>query len=217
VSNTGRLDVLDAQQALLTDGIAQMLQGRWVGFPSLEADLMALDPSLTLDPHPPVLTSEAGELTPPFWLKDYNPSAHMPHQAASWTCSACALAWVLRATQVDPNASEQSMTQAIGTPQNINSTYGLMDGSGAQLQRVLGEYGVPSHQAWLNFDQVWAAAASTTGCMSGGSWYHWVAIRGQSGESIWIANSAPGYCGVDSTLSRNQFNQLGPFSVVLLG
>src|SRR5262249_8601112 len=161
---------------------------------------------------PPLLTSDTGEVVPPDWLKDYDPNEYMPPQAASWTCSACSLAWVLRATKVDPNASEQSMVQAIGEPQNINPTYGLMDGAGAQLQRVLGEYGVPSGQGWLTFDQVWALAASTTGCMSGGAWYHWVGIRGQDGPNLAIANSAPGYKGIYSTLTREQFNALGPFS-----
>jgi len=138
----------------------------------------------------------------------------MPPQTANWTCSACSLAWVLRATAQDTNASEWDMVAAIGTPENINPTYGLMDGSGSQLRRVLGNYGLDSTQAWLNFDQVYAISEQFTGMMSGGSWYHWVAIRGVTGNQIWIANSARGYMGVYDTLTREQFNSLGPFSVV---
>jgi hypothetical protein len=138
----------------------------------------------------------------------------MPPQSVDWTCSACSLAWVLRATAQDTNASEWDMVAAIGTPTNINSTYGLMDGSGSQLRRVLGDYQLDSNQGWLNFDQVYVIAEQNTGMMSGGNWYHWVAIRGVSGNNIWIANSALGYMGVWDILSREDFNRLGPFSVV---
>lgn len=140
----------------------------------------------------------------------------MPHQAASWTCSACALAWVERSTGVNPAAEEWSAVAEIGEPENINATYGLMDSSGSQLRRVLDEYGLPSSQGWLTFDYVYAIAEQTTGLMSGGAWYHWVGIRGTYGSTIWIANSAPGYKGIYDTLSREQFNNLGPFSVVYL-
>ena len=138
----------------------------------------------------------------------------MPPQVANWSCSACSLAWLERSLGVNPAASESSAIDEIGYPQNINATYGLMDGSGAQLQRVLADYGVATSQGWLTFDTVYAIAQQAPGCMSGGAWYHWVAIRGVDSSNIWIANSAPGYKGVYDTLTREQFNALGPFSVV---
>jgi hypothetical protein len=202
---------------LLTDGIAQMLQGAWVGFPSLQADLEALSPGIVIEPHPPLLTSEAGPLTPPWYLANYDPNENMPGQAASWSCSACALAWVLRATKVDPSMDEASAITAIGYPENINPTYGLMDAAGSALRAVYGRYNVPTVQAWLSYDQVWTLAGYTTGQMSGGAWYHWVGVRGRSGPDLAIANSAPGYDGVYDTLSRGQFNALGPFSCLWLG
>lgn len=217
MSVTDQLDTLDTQQALLTDGIAQMLQGAWVGFPSLQADLEALSPGIQLEPKPPLLSSEAGPPTPPWYLANLNRDAYMPPQQASWSCSACALAWVLRATGVNPNATEQSEIAEIGYPQNINPTYGLMDASGSALRAVYGRYEVPTVQYWMTFDEVYALAGFTTGQMSGGAWYHWVGIRGRSGPNIAIANSAEGYKGVFDTLDRSQFNALGPFSVVLLG
>jgi len=140
----------------------------------------------------------------------------MPTQRANWTCSACALAWVLRATGLDSGANEDQCVSQIGYPENINGTYGLMDGSGAQLRRVLAEYGQDSSQGWLTFDSVYAIAGRTTGMMSGGGWYHWVALRGHDGGNIWVANSAPGYRGVWESLSRDEFQRLGPFSVVWL-
>lgn len=141
----------------------------------------------------------------------------MPVQVASWSCSACALAWIERSTNANSNATEATGVAEIGYPENINETYGLMDGSGSQLARVLdSNYGLQSGHGYFTFDTVWAIAGVTTGMMSGGAWYHWVAIRGQAGSNIWIANSAPGYKGIYDTLSREQFNLLGPFSVVYL-
>jgi len=116
----------------------------------------------------------------------------------------------------DIYAGREDTIYAIGYPQNINPQYGLMDGSGAQLQRVLGEYGMDSEHGWLDYDTVYALAQDTTGMMSGGAWYHWVALRGVQGQNLWIANSAPGYKGVWDVLSRSDFNRLGPFSVVYL-
>jgi hypothetical protein len=104
----------------------------------------------------------------------------------------------------------------IGYTENINPTYGLMDGSGAELQRVLGEYGQDSAQAWLDFDSVYALARETTGMMSGAVMYHWMSIRGIEGTNLWVANSAPGYKGIYSILSRDDFNRLGGWSVVWL-
>lgn len=141
----------------------------------------------------------------------------MPPQEASWTCAACAQAWVLRATGVDPAANEWSQVEQIGYPDNINGTYGLMDGSGSQLCRVYQDnYGVPTGQGWLSFDEVYQLCLKTTGQMSGGAYYHWVALRGVQGPHLWIANSAPGYKGVWDILTRDDWNRLGPWSVVWL-
>ena len=108
------------------------------------------------------------------------------------------------------------MVYEIGYTNNINPTYGLMDGSGSQLRRVLSDYGQSSKQGWLDFDSVYAIAELTTGLMSGAAWYHWVALRGIQGSNIWIANSAPGYKGIWDVLSRSDFGRLGGFSVVWL-
>ena len=143
-----------------------------------------------------------------------------PGQLFDWTCSACSLDWVKRAIGLVPGddvyGSRETTTYEIGYPNNINATYGLMDASGAALQAVLEEYGRESAQSWLDFDTVYALAQGTTGMMSGAAWYHWVGLRGVQGSNLWVANSAPGYKGVYDTLSRDDFNRLGDFSVVWL-
>lgn len=146
----------------------------------------------------------------------------MPGQLYDWTCSACSLEWVLRATALDYvgwdtyNAREQTVYQ-IGYPHNINAVYGLMNSDGSALRAVLRDtYGQDSEQGWLGFDEVYDLAQGTTGLMSGAQWYHWVALRGVQGNNLWIANSAPGYKGIYDVLSRYDFERLGGFSVVWL-
>ena len=121
---------------------------------------------------------------------------------------------MLRALRSAPDVDESQAVTMIGSPANINATYGLMDSSGAQIRRVLADHGLKSSQNWLSFDQAYTIYATTPGCMSGAAWYHWVAVRGVAGAELSIANSAPGYKGVFSTLSREQYNALGPFSCI---
>lgn len=146
----------------------------------------------------------------------------MPGQLYDWTCSACSTEWVVRALDwpygSDIYANREETVYAIGYPDNINGTYGLMDGSGYQLQRVIKDQtGRDSEQVYgLDFDTVYAIAASTPGLMSGQAWYHWVALRGVQGDTIWIANSAPGHKSVWDNLSRDDFARLGSWSVIWL-
>jgi len=140
----------------------------------------------------------------------------MAPQFYSWTCSVCSLDWVLQAAGLAAASDRYGVGQQIGYPENVNGTYGLMDATGSELQAVLNDYGQSSESARLGFDQVYARVQETTGCMSGGAWYHWVALRGTDDDALWIANSAPGYKGVYDRLSRADFERLGPFNVVLL-
>jgi hypothetical protein len=215
-SLSAHLDTLDKQHENLTEALRAMIEGNWQGAPpSLEALLNAQNPTLQLAPRTPIRVSDQAP-PPRSFMAHFDSNTPMPRQETCWTCSVCAQDWVLRATGVAPNHTRAAGLNEIGFPNNVNETFGLMDGSGSQLRRVYGTYGLESTQAWMHFDDVYAAAGQTTGQMSGGAWYHWVAIRGRDGDNLWIANSAPGYKNVGESLSRNDFNRLGPFSVVLL-
>jgi len=154
---------------------------------------------------------------PPFW---YDPWASQPGQLYDWTCSACSLNWLMRATGLittdDIYGSRESTVYEIGYTQNINPQVGLTNADGSALRAVLNNYGQGSQQSWLDFDTTYAIAQDGPGMCSGAKWYHWVGIRGVSGNALWVANSAPGYKGVYDTLTREQFNALGGFSVVWL-
>jgi len=147
----------------------------------------------------------------------------MPAQMNDWTCSACSLEWTKRAANLitppdNSYTSRETTVYEVGYPDHINATYGLMDGTGAQLARVLADYGQDTNQTQgVSFDDVYLLAQDgTPAMMSGAAWYHWIAVRGVQGSTLWIANSAPGYKGIWDNLSREDFNRLGGFNAVWL-
>jgi|SRR5215469_13882408 len=138
----------------------------------------------------------------------------MPRQQLSWTCAACSLAWLNRALYIDIATTEQSAVEYIGTPQNINSTYGLMDGSGGRLVECLREQGAPAFTSWPSWSQALEAAAGMPLLMGGQAWCHWVGVRYSDGQVLYLANSAPGWMGIDQVVDEDGWNRLGPFAVV---
>jgi len=212
-----QLQQLKDQQGIFTQAVKAMLEGLWCGEGSADAWLKALDPNLETNCLTPIRVGDA----PPVQPRPYDPNTPMPGQLYDWTCSCCSTDWLLRAygagfNMDDIYASREQTTYAIGYTGNVNGTYGLMNGSGVELQRVLREQGgLDTRQGWIDFDTAYAIFShGYGGVMSGGAWYHWVAVRGVDGPNLWIANSAPGYKSVWDILSRDDFNRLGPFSVV---
>jgi hypothetical protein len=145
---------------------------------------------------------------------DFNPSEPQYPQTLDWSCSACSLAWLNRAMGIQLAQDEYAAVDYIGDPQNINSTYGLMDASGGRLRDCLREQGVAAVNGWWTWDQA-AQLATGMGLLIGGvGWNHWVGVRKFDGVQLQIANSAQGWMGVYTTLSAGQWNSLGPFAVV---
>jgi hypothetical protein len=143
----------------------------------------------------------------------------MPGQWYSWTCSACATEFVERASGAargsDIYANREAVGYHIGYPDEINSQYGLMntEGPGAALQRVLREHaGLETQQGWLSFDEAYDLYSHTFGLGSGQSYYHWVGFRGAANGRIYIANSAPGYCGIWNELTPDDWHRLGSWN-----
>src|SRR5262252_9445315 len=143
----------------------------------------------------------------------------MPRQSYDWTCSICSITWVLQATGTDYvdwdiYDARYAVGERMGYPQCVNPTYGCM--SNECVIDTLASYGLIARQTYATFDQAYAIARTNTGTINPQGMYHFCAIRGVSGADIAIANSAPGYGGVYSTLSRAQFNAYGPVSVIMI-
>jgi hypothetical protein len=147
----------------------------------------------------------------------WDPDWFMPNQAHSWTCSVCSCTWVLQASATayqdsDIYDARHAVGERMGYPSCVNETYGCM--SDQCVIDTFASYGLIARQAYCTFDQAYAIARTNTGTINPQAQYHFMAIRGTSGADIWVANSAPGYMGVGDTLSRSQFNALGPVSVI---
>lgn len=146
----------------------------------------------------------------------FNSDEPMPAQLNDWTCSACSLAWLNRALAIDHATDEMSAVDYIGCPDNINSTYGLMDGSGAVLAQCLIAQGAPAFCFWPSYDQVWTLAKFMPMLIGGVSWNHWVGVRDRLPSGLSIANSAFGWMGVGDVLVADDWPLLGPFAAVVV-
>lgn len=144
----------------------------------------------------------------------YTPTFPAILQTANWTCSACSLAWMNTSLSIDIATDEWSAVEYIGQPTNINSTWGLMDASGLRLAQCLREQGAPALNAWLDWHSVWLMAEEMPLLIGGVTWNHWSGVRYTAYDYLVLANPAPGWQGIEQTMTESQFNYLGPFAVV---
>ncbi len=143
----------------------------------------------------------------------------MPPQAHDWTCSVCSITWVIQATgtaytDLDPISARQQVGATMGYPSCVNETYGCM--STQCVKDTFNAFGLDVDSAYCTFDQAYAIARDTTGTINPQSMYHFMGIRGVDGSNLWLANSANGYMGIWETMTRSQFNNLGPVELVYL-
>lgn len=149
----------------------------------------------------------ASASTPVSWWDTFqtNRGMDMPRQSYEWTCSICSTHWTLVATGLDPYSTREKVAFQIGYPSCVNEQVGLADTN--CLVHVFESYGVPTEREWVNFDRAYELASSRAGVINSTRWYHFVALRGVTGDGqIWIANSAPGYQGIYDTISRAQWD-----------
>src|SRR5258707_1230076 len=61
---------------------------------------------------------------------------------------------------------------------------------------------------------VLAMAGRLPVAMGGAAFYHWVGVRGRDGDQLQLANPAPGWMDIYQTMTRAEFDELGPFAAV---
>lgn len=152
-------------------------------------------------------------------LDDWNWLLPRDNQDYPWDCAACSTAWAMRTVGFE--VTEQDVIAGLG-PARISPTFGLLDASGAGLVSYLGEMGIEAdNNPSCTWKDVWSAAGYQPMLIGGRAWCHWVAVRvprlnaaSDNASEIALMNPAPGYMGVDQTLTEADFYELGPFSAV---
>ena len=206
---SAELQQLKEQQALITQALVAMVNGTFAGAPpSVEAFLVALDPSLegALEARTPDYSEEP----PQVW---WDPSVPPVRQTKSWNCSCASTAWVLQS--MGHALTQDDVIARLGQAQ-VNPTYGLMDGSGAALKRLIEEEtGWPCGMGYLSFHEALSLAGTYPLALGFRGMYHWVACSGSDGSGVLtLANPAPGYDGVRDAIDRDTFNRFGPVAGV---
>jgi hypothetical protein len=139
----------------------------------------------------------------------YDASVAAVLQTGNWQCSAASCAWLLDALGIF--TTQDDVVAALG-PDRIDPSLGLHDASGSGLVAVLADpYHVQASSAHVTFDDALRLAESGPYLLGGVGWDHWTGVRGADGSSLQLANPSPGWRGVGTSLSRDQFAQLGPF------
>jgi hypothetical protein len=109
------------------------------------------------------------------------------------------------------------------SPRYVNADAGLLDASGAGIVKVLADrWGVTAtNRNPVSFDDVMHLAGRQPVAIGGRNWGgpglgHWSAVRGVDGDRLALANPAAGQRFGQTTLSRNDWARIGPFSAVVV-
>lgn len=152
----------------------------------------------------------------------YNPAEPAIAQNDQWSCAPTSTRWALKA--VGRNPSEPWIEQAMLAESVVSTDDGLLDASGrglaAFVKRHYGEYGYDAnHEPSVTFEAVAAEAGPYPLLIGGRRWGaagHWSGVRGFDPATglLQLANPSSGYGGIAQTMSKTQWNQSGPFSMV---
>lgn len=137
-----------------------------------------------------------------------------------WSCAPTSLRWAMWSIGRKPSEQwieSQMIAENVATPE-----VGLTDASGAGLAAFVteqyGEYGFSGVAEYpADFKYVAAMANGKYPLLIGGTgWYHWSGVRVaiENDSLLCLANPSEGWHGVGQTMTREQFNALGPFSCV---
>ncbi len=144
----------------------------------------------------------------------YVPTTAPVRQTDSWSCSIASAAWMLHSIGLGESyLNLEGLAVAAGL---VSEQDGLEVGSGGLLADWLGaHYGLSTdHQFPISWDWLLAHAGMQPIAIGSGSLYHWVAVSDAVGETLLLANPAPGYKGLWDTMTEAQFNAWAPWACV---
>lgn len=151
----------------------------------------------------------------------FNPDAKITPQPDDWSCAVRSAQWLLRS--IGRNPGDQWVVSQLIDGGLVTRESGLQDGSGAALAAwITREYGAEG--GWtaasanpVTFDDVAAGAGINPTLIGGRAWNHWSGVRGMNADgTLALANPSDGWRGVGQSMSRVQFDALGPFSAVYI-
>jgi|SRR5215471_13502149 len=134
----------------------------------------------------------------------------MEQQLYNWTCSICSFTWVCNAIGIPMDRIQAG--SIIGYPSCVNETYGLM--SADCLINAFASVNLKAIQGWYTFQEAYSICRDHTGVINPLGMYHFMGVRGVSPSTIWVANSAPGYCGITDDLNKYNYDSLGPTQLI---
>ncbi len=144
----------------------------------------------------------------------FEPTTPPVRQTDSWSCSVASAAWMLHSIGITESyAALEAAELAAGL---VSAQDGLEVGSGGPLADWLGAtFGVETDQIFpVSWDWLLAHAGTMPIAIGSGSLYHWVAVADVVGESLLLANPAPGYKGVGDTMTEAEFDKWAPWACV---
>lgn len=156
----------------------------------------------------------------------FNASELAHPQEETYDCSQESLEWAL--ASLDLVVDGEEMENAMLIQRVMSESAGLLDATGAGLAAFVNDtWGYLGYSAnhdpgtspdWtsLSFNAVAAEAGLYPLLIGGRGWYHWSGVRGYDAtrDVLLLANPANGHKGVYQEMSREQFADLGPFSMV---
>lgn len=167
---------------------------------------------------PPVVDDEEQGSTTSALDGRFNPDHPDPVQNDQWSCSVHTTTWMLQSTRNDETWS--SVSRKMLNTGRVTYESGLSDASGAGLAQTLREMatGDPSigSTGSASFDEVKDRAGRMAVGIGGRAWNHWSAVKGYDAQQdvLLLANSAPKWNGVGTSMDRDEFRRMGGISMV---
>jgi hypothetical protein len=162
-------------------------------------------------------SNDAPKEEPPA-ARTFDPTTPDEKQRQDWTCSIRSTMWLLKSIGIDVTPEE---AQDAMSPRYVNADVGLLDASGAGIVKVLADHwGVTAqNHPSVTFDQGAGWAGRQPVAIGGRNWGgpglgHWSAVRGVDGDRLALANPATGSRFGQTTLTRQDWARMGPFSAV---
>lgn len=140
-----------------------------------------------------------------------------------WSCAPTCTRWAMKALGRDP--SEAWMESQMKADGIVTEALGLMDASGKALAEWItqqyGEFGYSaSNENPIGFqalaEEFLAPNNPYPGMIGGRAWNHWAGLRSydRARDVLLLANPDENWKGVGPEMNRQEFDALGPFSMV---